>query len=159
MNKLKSLNIPKYINKLKETKLPAYIYGQTNALAMKEIYNPLLNRTPQFPKELQICEFYGKMKDDHSYMSDQYKHLLLSLRDGDASYSQTNNLETRVQIAKDQISAWNDFAQKERENLPADEYSIKKEVEQNLREIWNRTKVRMFRLKINLEKKQRRDGV
>jgi hypothetical protein len=37
---MKKFNIPKYIHKLKQSKLPSYLVGQESGSGLKEIYHP-----------------------------------------------------------------------------------------------------------------------
>jgi hypothetical protein len=148
MNKLNKINISKYIKNLKKSQLPAYVYGQGQAMALEEYFHPAFDRTVKFPKKLEIAEFYGKVDENHNFMNNEYKHLLLSLKESDKNYSHANNLETRVQLAKDQISLWQNFFQKENEKLLNDDklkedYKLKEDVIGQLREIWLRTKVKL----------------
>ena len=137
----KSFNLQKYINKLKVAKAPVYIIGQENGLGLKNFKHPAFNDVEEFPKELQISEFYGKMKEDHSYLSDEYKHLLLSLKDDDAKFAANNKIEERVKLAKNEISSWKIFVDVSSKNLSEEEFKVRQDTLIKLEDIWMRFKV------------------
>jgi hypothetical protein len=145
---MKNLNIPKYIERLKQAKVPFYVVNHENSLALKDLKHPgnnnitiALNLHKPYPKDLQIAEVYSRMKEDHQYMNDTYKHLLTSLKDIDKSYSISKATDQRVVLAKNAISAWDDFVQRESEALPGEEFFVSDDTKFKLREIWDRFKV------------------
>jgi hypothetical protein len=141
MKKVNAFNIQKQINRLKVGKAPAYIIGQQNGLGLQNIYHPAFDRTVLVPKEIQISEFYLNMKENHNYMSEEYKHLLLNLKEIDHIYSNSNNLEKRIELSKDGIDHLKNFIEHTNENLPEEEYKVREGISIKLEEIWMRFKV------------------
>lgn len=142
MNKLKGINIPKYIKRLKQSQLPAYVVGQGSSMGLTEVYHPAYDRAVQVPMRIQLKEFYGKMNEDHEYFSNEYKHLLLNLKEIDHNYSHSQSNDTRAQLAKSQIDLWKNFIAQEREKLPEREMTINEGTILKLKDVWERTKVR-----------------
>ena len=140
----KLINLPKYIQKLKKAQLPQFAVGQENSLSHRGIVHPAYDANKKFPKDLQIAEFYGNMKEDHPYMSDDYNKLLVGLREYDNKYSGSSNLEQRVKLCKDSIMLWNQFTTSEYNKLPKDQYYISDSTLRGLKEIWDRFKVIMI---------------
>jgi len=137
----KRFELQKYINKLKVAKAPAYVIGQESGKALKNLYHPAFNQVQPFSKELQISEFYGKMKPDHEYVSEQYKHLLINLNQVDEQYANSKALEKRVQLAKTAVSQWDNFVKFSSSNLPAEEFKVREDILIKLEDIWMRFKV------------------
>lgn len=135
-------SLQKYINKLKVGKCPAYLIGQDNGLGLKNVYHPAYDRTELVPKEVQIAEFYGKMKDNHIYMNEEYKTLLLDLKDIDNKYCEAKTLENRVKLCNNAITAWKGFIEHTKQNLPSEEYTIRDDIMAKLKDIFMRFKKR-----------------
>ena len=146
--KSKLFDINKYINKLKVAKAPVYIIGKENGLGLKNLHHPALNQTVPQLKEFQISEFYGNMKEDHDYMSENYKSHLIGLRDIDREYKEATQLDNRVKLSKNAISKWKDFVDESAKNLPEEEFKVREDTLIKLEDIWMRFKVNF--LKINL---------
>jgi hypothetical protein len=138
----KAFNIQKYINKLKVAKAPVYVIGQETGLGFKNIKHPSIVEKQDYPKEFQISEFYGKMKDDHLYLNENYKKLLINLKDVDNQYIQTKTIEEKVKLARLGISNWKEFLEKESQNLPEEEFSVREGTLIKLQDIWMRFKKR-----------------
>ena len=144
VNKLKNFNLNKYVQRLKKSQTPSFIIGQETGLGLKEVFHPGFDRTIKTPQEIQVSEFYGKMKDDHPYMSDNYKNLLTNLNQVDQKYSNTKEIDTRVKLAKEGIDQWKSFIEFSAKNLSADEFQIRDDIIIKLKEIWSRFKVNNY---------------
>jgi hypothetical protein len=86
-------------------------------------------------------------------MSDNYKNLLTNLKQVDEKYSNTNEIDTRVKLAKEGIDQWKSFIEFSAKNLSADEFQIRDDIIIKLKEIWSRFKVNIIYFHYNLEKK------
>lgn len=141
--KLKKLNVPKYIKKLKKSKSPEYLVGRDHAMALKEIYHPGFDRTVRLPKVYQISEFHGTMKEGHKYLTEDYKNLLFSLKDNDAKFSSAKSVEERVPLAQDSLKRWVSFFDSTAEKLKGEEdYQIKEDTLIKMEEMFGRHKRR-----------------
>ncbi len=141
MRKAIQFNLQKYINKLKVAKAPAFIIGQENGMGLQNIYHPAFDRTEIISKNVQISEVYGTMNDHHPYMSEEYKNLLLSLKEIDNQYILSSTLEKRVQLSKDTITHWKNFIEHTHKGLPNEEYTIRQDIHIKLEDIFMRFKV------------------
>jgi hypothetical protein len=141
VNKIKKFDLTKYVQKLKNSQTPSFIIGQETGLGLKEVFHPGYDRTIKKTQEIQISEFYGKMKDNHEYMSDNYKNLLLNLKQVDEKYSNTLELDKRVKLAKDGLDQWKTFIEQTAKNLPEEDFQIRDDIIIKLKEIWGRFKV------------------
>jgi hypothetical protein len=143
MNKVRNFrhfNIDKYIDKLKKSQAPGYVIGK-EGLSRDEFYHPAFDRTTKFPKELQISEFYGKMDENHNYFNENYKNLLLSLKEIDQRYASNVQLESRIKLAKDAITHWKNFVEISNNYLPAEQFKVRDDILIKLKDIWMRFKV------------------
>ena len=86
--------------------------AQENAVAMTSFKHLANIDTQLIQKELQMSEFYGKMKVDHSYYSEEYKSLLLYLRENDSEWTQSG-LESKVALAKNGVDQCREFIQED----------------------------------------------
>ena len=138
----KAFDLQKYINKLKVAKAPVYLLGQENAMALKRIKHPAFNDIEGPTKEMQVSEFYGKMKEDHSYFSEEYKTFLSDLKDIDAQWSHAKTLESRVQLSKKGIDQWQSFV--DSVALPEEDFKVREGTLIKLEDIWMRFKVNLL---------------
>lgn len=138
----KAFNLQKYINKLKVAKAPVYVIGQESGLALKNFKHPAYNDTKEFPKELQIAEFYNKTNSDHTYFSEGYKSLLTNIKQGDQEYSATNKIEDKVKISRSQMASWKEFVSETSKNLPEEDFKVRQDTLIKLEDIWMRFKRR-----------------
>ncbi len=141
VNKIKNFNLSKYVQKLKKSQSASYMIGQETGLGLKEVFHPGFDRTIKTPQEIQVSEFYAKMKEDHEYMSDNYKNLLLNLKQVDEKYSNTQGLDMRLKLAKQGIDQWKSFIELTAKNLPEEDFQIRDDIIIKLKEIWGRFKV------------------
>ena len=144
VNNLKNFNLNKYVQRLKKSQTPSFIIGQETGLGLKEFYHPGFDRTVKTPQQIQISEFYGKMNENQAYMSDNYKDLLVNLKNIDQNYSNSKEIETRVKLAKEGIDQWKSFIEASAKNLITDEFQIRDDILIKLKDIWSRFKVDNF---------------
>ncbi len=142
MIKPKDFNLGKYIQKLKDSQASSYLIGQDNGLGLKEFFHPAFDRTVKTPKDQQISEFYGRLKDDHQYINEDYKSFLTSLRNLDKKYSETVEIETRVSLAKESINTWSNFVVVTSQSLPEEDYTVREDILIKLKDIFMRFKRR-----------------
>ncbi len=135
----KAFDLQKYINKLKVAKAPVYVLGQENAMALKKIKHPAFNDIVGPSKVDQVSEFYGRMKTDHSYFSEEYKSLLLNQKEIDVKWSESQNLEQRVELCKENIELWKTFVNSVA--LPEEDFKVREGTLIKLEDIWMRFKV------------------
>lgn len=81
------------------------------------------------------------MKDNHEYMSDPHKKLLTAIRDNDLLFTQTKEIDKRVDIAKSSINEWKEFITNEESSLSVDEFKIKDDTMFKLKDLFLRFKV------------------
>jgi hypothetical protein len=144
VNKLKNFNLPKYVQRLKKSQTPSYLIGQETGLGLKEVFHPGFDRTIKTPQEIQISEFYGKFKEDHQFMSENYKNLLLNLKQNDEKFSNSSETEKRVKLAKEGIDQWKTFIEFSAKSLPEEEFQIRDDIIIKLKDIWSRFKVILY---------------
>lgn len=143
----KAFELNKYINKLKVAKAPAYVVGQEKGLGLKPFFHPNFIELNPPSKEIQSAEFYGNMNNDHPYLSEEYKHLLLNIKEIDAMWSNEKNLDKRVELCKNTMNFWKTYINSV--SLPEEEFKVREGSLIKLEEIWMRFKV----LITNIEKK------
>jgi hypothetical protein len=135
----KAFDLQKYINKLKVAKAPVYVLGQENALALQKFKHPAFNDIIGPTKENQVSEFYGRMKPDHSYFSEEYKNLLLGQKDIDSKWSESTSMEQRVELCKQNMEQWKSFVNSVA--LPEEDFKVREDTLIKLEDIWMRFKV------------------
>jgi hypothetical protein len=141
VNKIKNFNLSKYVQKLKKSQTPSYLIGQETGLGLKEVFHPGFDRTIKTPVEIQIGEFYGKFKEDHVLLSENYKNLLVNLKQNDENYSNSTEIEKRVKLAKEGIDHWKTFIEQSAKSLPEEEFQTRDDIIIKLKDIWSRFKV------------------
>lgn len=102
------------------------------------------DRTIKPPKRQQIAEFYGKFDSNHNFYSDEYKHLLTSIKENDSAFSNSENIEERIRICKMGISTWHNFVEEESKKMPEENSKISNSNYKLLKELFERQKVLSF---------------
>jgi hypothetical protein len=74
--------------------------------------------------------------------------LLISLKQNDLNYSNSENTEERIKLCKIGISTWHDFVKEESKNMPEENSKILPASYKLLKEVFERQKV----IRINLYK-------
>ena len=141
MKMKKNFNLQKYVLKLKKSKSAEYLIGRDNGAALSEVYHPAFDRTIEFPKEGQIAEFYSKMKHDHNYLNEEYKLLLLNIKEIDSEYSINTSKANRIGLNKKAINQWQSFIDFTKNSIPKEEITLRDDMKIKLNELWLRTKV------------------
>ncbi len=100
-----------------------------------------MNRNIKPPKRQQIAEFYGKIGDNHEFYNDNYKNLILSIRQNDFTYLNSENSEERLVLCKNAINTWHNFVQEDSKNIPEEDSKIPSNSYRFLKEVFERQKV------------------
>ena len=77
-------------------------------------------------------------------MSENYKNLLLNLKQNDEKFSNSSETEKRVKLAKEGIDQWKTFIEFSAKSLPEEEFQIRDDIIIKLKDIWSRFKVILY---------------
>jgi len=108
------------------------------------LYKLAFDRIIKPKKTDQIKEFYQNINQDHSFFNEDYKNLLLKLKENDELYSKSEETDDRIQLSKSTFSLWKNFFNKEIKGIDVEESNFSQTSYNLLKECFERQKVFLY---------------